>query len=448
MQSIYSSGMAKMERARETQRDEGRQNHQRRCLLPLLIFTLFFALVAGPVLAVDLGSTALDGSANTWTAWDNATNGWTFDANQTPSSNVGPSGPQSGTSYYYTEASSPTADDEWRLTSQTVDASTWDATLNFWYNKYHNTYTTCNLQVQVSQDNGTVWDTAIWTTNLDQGVGGANGSTWLNQSIDLAAYSGNIKVRFKATSGGNWQCDTALDNISLTGVPACASTTGPPTIASSTKVTGNPVDLCDVFDTGGSTLTNLTVDNGGPNLYDGASCTDVDTSSWPISDPAYMALNFDVTAEDNCGLSQTTSSSFQWSSCVSTTGPISITSGGTLSGSVADINAVINANGATLTDIKVWEVIGTGADIAETEGFDGGGLEGWGGTWTATEANGVTPQSSPSGNGDLATGFFTRSENTGPSTPFNGDFIYFEASSGASTDRYLVKSTIYDAGNI
>ncbi len=169
-----------------------------------------------------LNQCEMDGDFCTyWTPSDNGTNTpWTFDADITTSNNVGPSGPYSGSQYVYTEASTPSAGDEWYLESQTLDAATYDITLDFWYNKHHNGTSTCDLAVEVSTDGGTTWPATAWSTSVDDGVGNANGTNWRNQQVDLSAYSGNLLVRFRAASGGNWQCDTALDLVELTGVTA------------------------------------------------------------------------------------------------------------------------------------------------------------------------------------------------------------------------------------
>lgn len=424
-----------------------------RLVLPALIVILFVLANASPSPAATvLNLSEFDGSAGTyWTAGSNSARTWVFDANTTPSSNVGPAGPKSGTQYIYTEASSGAAGDEWYLTSANIDASTWDATLNFWYNKYHNSTTSCNLQVQVSTNGGTSWSAPLWTTNINQGVGGTSGTNWLNQSVDLSGYDGTIKVRFKAASNGAYQCDTALDKVQVSAEPACISTTGPPLITTpAIKVNGNPVDLCEAYDLNGSGLSNITITSGGSELYDGISCRDINTAGWPSGtppEPSYTSLDINILAQDNCGLPQFGSGTFQYSACVSTTGPIRVIDDTVLSGTTTDITRAIEANNANLNSVKVYKVVGTGTDIDETENFIIGGLEGWGSNWTPTGPDGVTAQGSPPENGDLATGFFTRTEDTGPSAPYDGDFIFYEASTGAGTDRYLVNGTLYDAGN-
>jgi hypothetical protein len=64
--------------------------------------------------------------------------------------------------------------------------------------------------LEVSNDEGDTW-TSVWNQTGNQG------NQWLSVSIDLAAYIGSgIQLRFNRITGGTWQSDVAIDDISLT----------------------------------------------------------------------------------------------------------------------------------------------------------------------------------------------------------------------------------------
>ena len=157
-----------------------------------------------------------EGFENTIGAWTQSTAddlNWTVDANGTPSSNTGPSSAVQGTYYIYVEASgsgtgypnkqailnSPCFD----LTAETA------ATFSFKYHMYGSSdMGTINLEA--SADNGNSW-TSLWNQTGNQG------NSWLSASVDLASYVGStVQLRFNRVTGGTWQADIAIDDVSLT----------------------------------------------------------------------------------------------------------------------------------------------------------------------------------------------------------------------------------------
>ena len=73
-----------------------------------------------------------------------------------------------------------------------------------------------------------------------------------------------------------------------------------------------------------------------------------------------------------------------------------------------------------------------------TEFFNGGDPTGWSTNWTTNNAN-ATPA-----NGDLQTAASTGSSGTGPQSPYDGSFLFYEASSGAGADRFLTYASTLD----
>ena len=149
---------------------------------------------------------------------------WTVDANGTPSNNTGPSSAVQGSNYIYVEASgNGTGFPNKRaiITSPCIDLSTvTEATFSFKYHMFGST-NAGSVDLEVTNDEGATW-TSVWSQTGNQG------NQWLTVNIDLAAYIGSgIQVRFNRITGGTWQADVAIDDISVTeGVVTTPSCTG------------------------------------------------------------------------------------------------------------------------------------------------------------------------------------------------------------------------------
>jgi hypothetical protein len=157
-----------------------------------------------------------EGFENTLGAWTQDSGddlNWTIDSNGTPSSNTGPSSAVQGSFYIYVEASgNGTGFPNKRaiINSPCYDlSSATTANFSFQYHMFGST-DMGSIDLEASTDNGSTW-TSIWNQTGNQG------NSWNTQNIDLAAYVGsNVKLRFNRVTGGTWQADIALDDISLT----------------------------------------------------------------------------------------------------------------------------------------------------------------------------------------------------------------------------------------
>ncbi|MCW5520247.1 choice-of-anchor J domain-containing protein [Aureitalea sp. L0-47] len=140
---------------------------------------------------------------------------WTRRSGGTPSSSTGPSSASDGSYYMYTEASgSNYPNQQTILISPCFDlTSSPAASINFDYHMYgSNDMGTFILEL--SDDNGASWN-PIWSQTGNQG------NSWNSESVDLTAYiGGSIQLRFNRTTGGTWQADIAIDNISMTETAA------------------------------------------------------------------------------------------------------------------------------------------------------------------------------------------------------------------------------------
>ena len=67
-----------------------------------------------------------------------------------------------------------------------------------------------SLNVDVSTDNGDTWTNGIWS------ISGEQGTAWLNATVDLSNYLGElVKVRFRGITGSGWRSDIAIDDFSM-----------------------------------------------------------------------------------------------------------------------------------------------------------------------------------------------------------------------------------------
>jgi len=156
-----------------------------------------------------------EGFENTLGAWTQSSADdidWTVDANGTPSSSTGPSSASQGTFYVFVEASGngtgyPTK--QAILNSPCFNLSGLSsANFSFKYHQYGSN-DMGSIDVEASDDNGASW-TSIWNST------GNKGNTWLTADVDLAAYvGGNVQLRFNRVTGGTWQADVAIDDVSL-----------------------------------------------------------------------------------------------------------------------------------------------------------------------------------------------------------------------------------------
>ena len=241
--------------------------------------------------------------ANCWSATNTASFDWNITGFGTPSSSTGALSANSGSKFFYTEASGAGIGDTAILNSPSINLSTLTTPfLEFYYHMTGAQMGSLNVQVL----SGTTW-TNVLTLNGAQQSNQA--SPWNQQFVDLSSYTGVIKLRFVAVSNGSWEGDICLDDIAVIESPSCFSPTmAGATVNSSTSATANwsaplfgtPTSYIVRYDTAGfnpiatgtnvvsstlsTTLTGLTAKTN-YEYYVRSYCGGTDSSAWvgPIS---------------------------------------------------------------------------------------------------------------------------------------------------------------------
>lgn len=175
--------------------------------------------------------------------WQNLTNGqaddidWRVNSGSTASTGTGPSGDHTGGgNYIYLESSNNCSFQEAILMSPCVDlTAAVIPQLSFWY--HANGATIGEIHVDIF--NGTEW-----IEDVMQPVIGSQGNNWIQVSISLQPYVGNIiNIRFRGITGDGFTSDIALDDINISEV-----TTAPIanfTVNGTGACVGSPVELMD-----------------------------------------------------------------------------------------------------------------------------------------------------------------------------------------------------------
>lgn len=150
---------------------------------------------------------------------------WSFDTNDSPSSNIGPTSGQGGSpdGYVYTEASSPaTYNDEFYLEwDTTINASTNTILFEFYTNQRGNSNNaTCVVQ---TNENGAGWidrGTTFGGSGETDKVATSGSQIWSSRSADLTGLvshaSTRIRLKIVFPAGGTaWNNDYGIDTISI-----------------------------------------------------------------------------------------------------------------------------------------------------------------------------------------------------------------------------------------
>lgn len=184
---------------------------------------------------------------------NNTANYWGVDGSgSTPSTGTGPLGANSGTNYFYFEASSGATGDEAYLLSPLVDISSLpNAELSFYYHMFGaGNNVMADLFVEVFDGTNFVLVDSI------KGEQQANqADPFLQRKIDISSFSGTVQVRFTAVWNGFQWGDISLDDIGIND--ACASITAPYVESFNAPSTNTPKCWSQSTTTGGPWVFNV-----------------------------------------------------------------------------------------------------------------------------------------------------------------------------------------------
>lgn len=152
---------------------------------------------------------------NCWTATSTTGFNWNVSSAGTPSSFTGATVANSGTNFFYTEASGAGVGDEAILTSPDIDLTpVGTANVSYYYHMFGGQMG--DLNVEVSDDNGATW-TTIQTISGQQQA--SQTDPWIQSDASLAGYTGIVQIRFRAVSNGSYEGDISLDDIEVYQAP-------------------------------------------------------------------------------------------------------------------------------------------------------------------------------------------------------------------------------------
>jgi hypothetical protein len=136
-----------------------------------------------------------------WNLTDNGT---------TPSNNTGAPSAYSGSKYGYTEAEGGTSGDIAELYSPYIDLTgLTHPSLTFFYHMYGSAMG--NLHIDIND--GSSWNNDEATINGQQQT--VQSDPWYQKTVDLASYSGVIRVRFRAERGSSYPGDICIDDFKI-----------------------------------------------------------------------------------------------------------------------------------------------------------------------------------------------------------------------------------------
>jgi len=153
-----------------------------------------------------------------WTSCNTTAYKWNVESGSTPTSNTGPLADHTTYStigkYVFVEADGGAIGDTALFVSPCINLNPLsNPGLTFWYHMYGSGIGSLNLDVY----NGSNWVNNVYSITGQQQT--SSSANWLQASVSLSAFSGTIKLRFRAVRGINQYGDIALDDIKIGGAP-------------------------------------------------------------------------------------------------------------------------------------------------------------------------------------------------------------------------------------
>ena len=192
------------------------------------------------------------GLSNCWNATATGNYAWGISGTgTTPSVGTGPLVAQSGTNYFFTEASVGLAGDVAELYTPNIDLTGLAVpSLEFYYHMFGGIMG--NLYIDVFDGTWTTVDSIIGAQQT------AQGDAWIKRYVMLTSFSGIVQIRFRAVGAGTFQGDIAIDDITIREAPSCPQ----PSALTAINVAGFTADL-SWFENGTATTWQIEWGNAG-----------------------------------------------------------------------------------------------------------------------------------------------------------------------------------------
>ena len=191
--------------------------------------------------------------------WENPTNDdidWQTRANGTPSGGTGPTGDHTTGSgnYLYIEASNVFNRSEAHLVSPCLDLTNIaNGELSFWYHMLGASMGELRLDIYANNQ----WNLDIMSPKI-----GNQGANWLQETINLSAYAGQVvKFRFRGIRGNGFTSDIAIDDVGLFNIIGDDITVDSVTIASNISCQSSTLEDVNISfsNLGTTTLSTIPV---------------------------------------------------------------------------------------------------------------------------------------------------------------------------------------------
>jgi hypothetical protein len=299
--------------------------------------------------------------SNCWTSTpsnNTAAYAWTVSMfGTTPSGTTGPSTAHSGTKYFFTEASYGTTGSTTELISPVIDLTAVSTPqLEFWYHMYGATMGT--LETYVSNNGGSTWNLVNTITGQQQT---SETAPWLQQTVLLTGYTGNIQIKFKGISAGTFTGDMSIDDISIVQAPSCL----PPTGLAANNVTATSADVTWTAVTGASGY-QYAIDQTSTAAPNAATTVNTAANNTPATFTGLTGgTTYYLHVRTNCGASGFST----WSVYTFSTPPpndpcanaINLTNGPAITGTTSGATQSMIPCDATVTANDVWYSFTTGS---------------------------------------------------------------------------------------
>lgn len=213
-------------------------------------------------------TTNLGANVNCWSNSSVSAYDWNVSSGGTPSTGTGPLSANSGTNFFYVEASSGTAGNTATLVTPSIDLTGLTVPLlSFYYHMFGAQIGT--LDVEISDDGGATWNPVTSISGAQQS---SQADPFLLSESTLIGYSGVVRIRFVATNNGTFEGDISLDDISVTEAPTCPTPSG-------LTLTASDLTSATFSWTPGNTETEWTMEYGAPGFTPGTGTSSLVTNN-------------------------------------------------------------------------------------------------------------------------------------------------------------------------